>query len=218
MAMRIDPAEFRARPLRAHTLLRDVPLEDVWAIRLRGGGPGRTIEDLGPMFSAAIDAAPAIVQALFRLRIRMGALFGWDRERPEWSAESYAHRLTPADRARSTAAPGTPDRPFSLVYRFEDEQLSERRNGTVHAFSSLSMRPTPDGYLAHWAIYVQPVHRFTRLYMRAIDPFRRLLVYPAIIRKVERAWAERYRETRIAEGVTAGGSEGASGAPSSNPS
>jgi hypothetical protein len=38
MTMRIDPAEFRARPLRVHALLHDVPLEDVWAIRLHGGG------------------------------------------------------------------------------------------------------------------------------------------------------------------------------------
>ncbi|HEY6002853.1 MAG TPA: DUF2867 domain-containing protein [Anaeromyxobacter sp.] len=210
--MRIDPAEFRARPLRVHTLLHDVPLEDVWAIRLRGGGPGRTIADLGPMFSAAIDVAPAIVKALFRLRVRMGALFGWDRQRPEWSAESYVHRLTRADRARSTAAPGTPDGRLSLVYRFEDEQLSEKRNGTVHAFSSLSMRPAEDGYLAYWAIYVRPVHRFTRLYMRAIDPFRRLLVYPAIIREVESAWAERYRGAPIAGGAAAEKSGGASGA------
>jgi hypothetical protein len=28
--------------------------------------------------------------------------------------------------------------------------------------------------------------------MTAIAPFRRLVVYPAIIRKVQRAWAERY--------------------------
>ena len=62
----------------------------------------------------------------------------------------------------------------------------------MHAFSSLSIRPTPDGYLAYLAIYVQPVHRFTRLYLRAIAPFRRLIVYPAIIRKVQSAWAERY--------------------------
>src|SRR5207237_7426696 len=92
----------------------------------------------------------------------------------------------------STAAPGTPDGRLSLLYRFGDEQLSELRNATVHAFSSLSIRPTPGGYLAYWAIYVQPAHRFTRLYMRAIAPFRRLVVYPAIIRKVQRPWAERY--------------------------
>jgi Protein of unknown function (DUF2867) len=62
----------------------------------------------------------------------------------------------------------------------------------VHAFASLSIRPVPGGYLAFVGIFVQPVHRFTRLYMGAIAPFRRLVVYPAIIRKVQGAWAERY--------------------------
>ena len=70
--------------------------------------------------------------------------------------------------------------------------MSELRNATVHAFSSLSIRPAPGGYLAYLAVYVQPVHGFTRLYMKAIAPFRRLVVYPAIIRKMQSAWAKRY--------------------------
>ena len=70
--------------------------------------------------------------------------------------------------------------------------MSELRNATVHAFASLSIRRTPDGYLAHLGVFVRPVHRFTRLYMGAIAPFRRLVVYPAIIRKMQSAWAERY--------------------------
>lgn len=190
--MRIDPAEFRARPLRVHALLHDVPLEDVWAIRLHGGGVGLTIQDLRAVFIAAVDAAPPVVKALFRLRGRIGAVLGWDRQRSAWTGESYAQRLTAADRAQSTAAAGTPDGRLSLLYRFENEQLSERRNATVHAFSSLSIRRTPDGYLAYLAVYVQPVHRFTGLYMKAIAPFRRLIVYPAIIRKVQSAWAEQH--------------------------
>ena len=189
---RIDPREFRERPLRVHAVLHDVPLEDVWAIRLRGGGAGRTIQDVRAAFVTGVEGAPPLVRGLFRLRGRIGAWLGWDRERPEWKAESYAHRLSAADRARSLAAPGTPDGRLSLLYRFEDEQLSERRNATVHAFSSLSMRPTPDGYLVYLAVYVQPVHRGTRWYMLAIAPFRRLVVYPAIVRNVQRAWAERY--------------------------
>jgi hypothetical protein len=88
--------------------------------------------------------------------------------------------------------PGTPDGTFSLLYRFEDEQLSELRNATVHAFVSLSIRPAPAGYLAYVGVFVRPVHRFTRLYMGAITPFRRLLVYPAVVRTMQRAWAERY--------------------------
>jgi Protein of unknown function (DUF2867) len=190
--MRISPSEFRACPLRVHALLHDVPLEDVWAIRLPGGGAGRTIQDLWTVFIAGVEAAPPIVKGLFRLRWRIGALLGWDQQRPALNAESYVHRLSEEDLAQSTAAPGTPDGRFSLLYRFENEQLSELRNATVHAFASLSIRPTPGGYLAYLAVFVQPVHRFTRLYMTAIAPFRRLVVYPAIIRKMQSAWVERY--------------------------
>jgi hypothetical protein len=39
--MRLHPDEFRARPLRVHALLHDVPLEDAWAVPLSGGGAGR---------------------------------------------------------------------------------------------------------------------------------------------------------------------------------
>jgi Protein of unknown function (DUF2867) len=192
MTMRLDPGEFRARPLRVHALLHDVPLEDAWAVPLSGGGAGRTIQDLRALMVTGRDAAPAVVRGLFRLRTRIGALFGWDHQPPAWSTESYADRLSPADRARSLAAPGTRDGSFNLLYRFEVEQLSELRNATVHAFVSLSIRPTPGGYLVYAGILVKPVHRFTRLYMAAIAPFRRLVVYPAVIRKVQSAWADRY--------------------------
>jgi hypothetical protein len=148
LKMRIDPGEFRARPLRAHALLHDVPLEDVWAIRLRGGGAGRTIQDVRTVFIAAVEAAPPVVKGLFRLRARIGALLGWDHQRSAWTAESYVHRLSSSDRAQSAIAPGTPDGRLSLLYRFEDEQLSERRNATVHAFSSLSLQRTSDGDMA----------------------------------------------------------------------
>jgi len=80
------------------------------------------------------------------------------------------------------ATPGTRDGKFSLLYRFEDE----------HAFASLSIQPTPGGYLAYMGVFVRPVHRFIRLYMGAITPFRRLVVHPAIIRRMQRAWTERY--------------------------
>jgi hypothetical protein len=190
--MRINPDEFRARPLRVHVLLRDVPLEDAWAVPLSGGGTGRTIQDLRAVMVAGRAAAPAVVQGLFRLRRRIGALFGWDHQRSAWNAESYADRLSPADRAQSLVAPGTPDGNFRLLYRFEDEQLSELRNATVHAFVSLSIRQTPGGYLAYAGVFVRRVHRFTGLYMGAIAPFRRLVVYPAVMRKIQRAWAERY--------------------------
>src|SRR5262245_30668450 len=119
LTMRIDPAEFRARPLRVHALLHDVPLEDAWAVPLSGGGAGRTIQDLRAVMIAGLGKAPVLVRALFWLRFRLGALFEWDQPRPAWNAESYAERLSPADRAHSLVAPGTPDGSFRLLYRFE---------------------------------------------------------------------------------------------------
>jgi len=195
---RLNPREFSARDLRVHALLHDVPLEDAWAIPLSGGGAGRTVRDLRAVLNAGSETAPPVVKWLFRLRWRLGALFGWDQHRPAWNADSFAHRLSPADRARSLTAPGTPDGKFSLLYRFEDEQLSELRNATVRAFMSLSIQQTPGGYLAYLGVYVLPVHRLTRIYMRVIAPFRRLIVYPAIIRKMQSAWAERYGGERLA--------------------
>jgi hypothetical protein len=176
-----------------HDFLQDVPLHDVWAIPLRGGGPGRTIHDFRPLFAfARLQEVNPAVRALVGLRTRLGTLFGWDQQRPAWGAESYVHRLTPMDRARSVVPPGTPEGPFTTLYVFEHEQLSEVRNATVHAFSSLSMGEAQGGYLVYWAIYVKPVSRLTGLYMTAIAPFRHLLVYPAIIRMVQRAWDERH--------------------------
>ncbi len=93
--MRIDPSEFRASPLRVHALLHDVPLEDVWAIRLRGGGAGRTIQDLRAVFVPGIQAGPPIVAGPFRPRFATGALWRWDQRR------SWLNRGTEASPLRT---------------------------------------------------------------------------------------------------------------------
>jgi len=56
--MRIEQREFRARPLRVHGMLHDVPLEDAWAIPLSGGGAGRTIQDLRAVMVADVRRRP----------------------------------------------------------------------------------------------------------------------------------------------------------------
>ncbi|HEX7926213.1 MAG TPA: hypothetical protein VF678_01400, partial [bacterium] len=59
--MRIQPSEFQAADLRVHALLHDVPLEDVWAIPLEGGGPGRSVQQARAAFVAGMAEAPAVV-------------------------------------------------------------------------------------------------------------------------------------------------------------
>jgi len=194
--MRVAPAELRKLDLEVHAFLADVPLQDVSAVDLVGGGPGRGVADLRAL-SAALDlrAASGATRLLFGLRMLLGRAFGWDRERGVLTAESYIHRLTPAQRARSSLVPGTLNRGFRVVYEFENEALSEITNATVHAFLCQTLVPSGTGYRLYWAVYVKPVSRWTSLYMAAIEPFRRFIVYPSILRRIERAWAAKYGPT-----------------------
>jgi hypothetical protein len=185
--------EFRSLDLRCHTFLQDVPLHDVWVIDLAGGGPGRTLLDVDAVAAPGrMGPFPLATRALFALRFAIGRVFGLDRPRADQVTHSYLHRLTDDDRARSRLPPGTMRGLFRMLYCFADESVGEIRNATVHAFLVMVLRPRRDGYRLYWGIYVKPVGRLTSAYMAAIDPFRRLIVYPAIIRQIQAAWARTY--------------------------
>ena len=187
--MRVTTDEFQRLPLRAHTLLADVPLHDVWAIDLRGGGPGRTIVDLRALLSKSkLTGANPAVNFLFWFRTQLGRVFGWDKEPRGASSKSFLHRLAPADRDGSLVPAGTLEGAFRVLYVSPQEAMSEIQNSTVHGFSVFALIERSSGYRLYWAIYVQPVGRFTSWYMRLIDPFRRVIIYPAVLRHIEAAW------------------------------
>jgi hypothetical protein len=190
----VSPAdEFRALDLRCHAFLHDVPLHDVWIIDLAGGGPGRTMLDVDAIAAPGrVGSPPLLTRILFGARGAIGRALGWDRPRADELAHSYLHRLTDDDRTRSRLPPGTMRGIFRVLYLFAEETVSETRNATVHAFLVMALRPRGDGYRLYWAIYVNPVGRLTPLYMAAIDPFRRFIIYPALIRQVQGAWARMY--------------------------
>ena len=134
-------------------------------------------------------AANAAVKCLFGLRAWLGRVFGWDREPPEASRESFLSRLSAADREGSLVTPGTPEGPFRVLFVSPRETISEILNSTVHAFSVFALVERPSGYRLYWAIYVRPVGGITAWYMRLIDPFRRVIIYPAVLRYIRAAWA-----------------------------
>ncbi len=196
--MLADPREYHQLDLRAHSLLADVELHDVWLAELEGGGPDRTITDALFCFTPQITTtANAAVRRLFAIRRVVGRMFGWDAQANRWDEELYCHRLTDEDRARSKVTPGTPDQLFTSVYVFEHEALSEVRNATVHAFSSLALRETMTGYRLYWAIYVKPISPWTSTYMRVIDPFRRTIIYPTVINRIKQEWQTRYGDNPL---------------------
>jgi glyoxylase-like metal-dependent hydrolase (beta-lactamase superfamily II) len=190
---RASSEEFLSLDLRAHALLEDVPLQDVWVFQLGGGGDGRTVQDV----RAALDEelAPegtAIVQGLYKLRRLLGDLFGWDAGACDRTDASYIHRLTDTDRARSLVEPGTCRGSFRTVYDFGDEAVTEATNNLVHSFSTVALVPTSDGYRLYMAIYAKEIGWVTPVYMTLINPLRRMFIYPDLVSRTEQGWAARW--------------------------
>jgi hypothetical protein len=184
-----------------HSLLADVPLHDVWAIDLPAYRDGVTLseflsrskKDGRGASDAELKGFPAAARALFGLRFFLGRIFRLEAEPKDASANSFGNRLTPEDRARSLLAPGTPDGLFRVVYRFENEQLVEVQNRTVHGGALSALARSADGYRFYFAVYVRETAWLTPLYMRLIDPFRKWIIYPELLKKIRASWEREFR-------------------------
>ncbi len=128
------------------------------------------------------------VRFLFALRGFLGRLIGWDGARPQVSRDSFLHRLSAEDHASSLVAPGTPQGPFHALFVSPEEAILEIQNATVHAFSVFALTACPGGKRLYWGIHVRPVGRITSSYMRLIDPFRRWVIYPSVLRYIRATW------------------------------
>jgi Protein of unknown function (DUF2867) len=188
----ISPNAFYAVPLRVHTLLADVPLHDVWAVDLPRVREGATRDQFHRLLSQLrlIGRLPAPARALFGLRFFLGRIFRLEDQPKRAGAASFAARLTPEDRARSSLAPGTPAGLFRVVYRFENEQLLEVHNRTVHGALLTALVETEAGYRFYLAVYVAKAGWITPVYMALIDPFRKWFIYPAMLKNIRATWVE----------------------------
>ncbi|UCC73431.1 MAG: DUF2867 domain-containing protein [Gemmatimonadota bacterium] len=198
---RLAPAEFQVKDFRVNSFLADVPLHDVWVFQLRGGSAGLTLRDAQEILSSQSPFdANTTVAVLVGLRMFLGGVLAWDDERHFDTSASYVNRLTDDDRTRTLEQPGAGSDLFKTVYTFENESLAEMMNRTAHAFFCIAMEPASDGYTMYWAIYVSETSALTPVYMAIIDPFRRYIVYPAIVDSVERTWARAHAPTNDAGG------------------
>jgi hypothetical protein len=185
----ISPTEFYALPLRVHTFLADVPLHDVWAVDLPTHRDGVTLSEfLRRASQGGIKRLPPVARALIRLRLFLGRIFRLEAEPKDALAASFGSRLTPEDRARSFVVSGTPEGLFRVVYRFENEQLLEIQNRTVHAAALSALTEKVDSYRFYFAVYVRQRSWITPYYMGLIDPFRKWIIYPALLKKIRATW------------------------------
>jgi hypothetical protein len=192
--MRIPNAVHESRAWRIREIAPDFTVEDVWALPVYGGA-----EDFQRLLEVMASLDPTnrgsfATRALFRLRWRLGKWFGWDDPVaklpiPGKRESSLADRLP--DDLRNTAA-GLRFRLFTPLYRTDNEFAAELSNQTVHAVMHLAWVDQGVGrYLGQMAIYVKPRGRFGKEYMALIAPFRHWVVYPALMRQIDRAWNTR---------------------------
>ena len=153
--------EVKRLSLRVHSFLADVPLPDVWVVELPRWRARVTLRDFLRTSTDCLCTPPPLVRMLLDIRFFVGRFFGWDRNPAATSWETFATRLTDADRANSLAAAGTRDGFFTVVYRFENEQLAELINRTAHVAALTALLETPTAYRYYLAVYVRDVSHFT---------------------------------------------------------
>jgi hypothetical protein len=188
--MRLPDSEQTSRPWRIHELTRDFRLLDVWALPTFGG-PGDFSRLVEIVTAADTAESPSRVsRALWGLRWKLGQIFGWDDaepgDLPNW--QMLRDRL-PEDLRAGPSGPAFESLPFTPVYLLGDEFAAELANKTVHGVMHLSWVPDGHGaYRGQMSVYVKPNGLFGTAYLTAIKPFRHLVVYPAMLRELERRW------------------------------
>lgn len=185
----ISAREFQGLPLRVHKFLAGVPLHDAWMVELPRLRPGITLHEFLQETNERIFRPSPAVRGLLSLRFLIGRLFKWDRPRMSTQVEpTFADRLTDADRTQSLTPAGVREGHFRSIYEFENEKLVELLNRTVHAAALSALFEDANCYRFYFAVYVRNVSRLTPFYMAAIAPFRRLIVYPSLLRSVRANW------------------------------
>ena len=160
----------------------------MWAVDLPRTRSGITLDEFSRTASAYQLPSSPVVRTLLNIRLFAGRILGWDSEPAGAASETFATRLTTADHAKSLMPAGTREGLFQVVYRFENEQLLELINRTAHAAALSALIETPHAYRFYLGVYVNNVGRFTPVYMAMIAPFRKLIVYPSLLRAVRARW------------------------------
>ena len=189
--MRIPNSVHTAMPWRIHEITTDFRLEDLWALPTPGNSDDfHRLVHLIAAGDLTRRSSPA-VRALFDVRWKLGELLGWDAPDQGLGARvSTLRDRLPADLRNTRPDSEDPDRLFSGLYLTDDEYAAEIANGTVHAVMHLGWVPdrSGSGYHGQMAVYVKANGLQGAAYMAAIKPIRHLIVYPQLMRTIERAW------------------------------
>jgi hypothetical protein len=205
--MRLPVAAHESRPWRIREIAPDFTVEDVWALPVHGGA-----EDFAGLLDVMtsgdlIGSASLPARILWSVRDRLGRWFSLgrisvpidrgaaaaveQRPIPGTNETSLADRL-PDDLRHTADDLDFGSTPFVPLYRTDVEFAAELSNRTVHAVMHLAWVDQGDRrYQGQMAVYVKPRGLLGKGYMAFIKPFRYVVVYPALLRQIDRAWRTR---------------------------
>lgn len=211
MESRLRPETHSALPWRLHEIASDFELVDAWALPAEGS------RDQFPLLLSTVANLPAPTKeespasaALFEIRRRLGKRFGWDDSKstgplpiPGCSETTLRQRL-PADLVPASDDGFGARANFRPVFVLDDEAAVEVSNALLHAILHLGWVEQHDGtYRGQMGIYVKHRGAKSRLYMQAIAPFRHLIVYPSLLRRIRKSWDAAVAEVASADNTQA---------------
>jgi len=188
--MKLPNAAHTSQGWRINEIVPDFRLEDVWALPTPGGPNDFPLLVQGIAAADPAKGLPRAARALWEIRFKLGELLGWDEPDTGFGSRvsSLRGRL-PADLRDAPPGPAFDALPFTSLYRLEDEWAAEMANRTVHGVMHIGwVAEGTGGYRGQMAVYVKPNGPLGSAYMAAIKPFRYLIVYPQMLRAMERRW------------------------------
>ena len=197
MENRLQPEAHSALPWRLNEIASDFELIDSSAL------PAFGRRDQFPLLLSTMAASLTPVTkeespasaALFDIRRRLGNRFGWDDPStsgtlpiPGCSETSLRQRLPAEFIAASDEVFGSKAN-WRPVFVLDDEAAVEFSNSLLHAVVHLGWVAQSGGqYRGQMGVYVKHRGAGSRLYMKAIAPFRHLIVYPAFLKRIGKSW------------------------------
>lgn len=199
MGNRLRPEAHANLPWRLNEFASDFELVDAWLLPASG-----TFDEFDDLYVTIANLNEVSEEesrssaALFAVRRRLGQRFGWDDPKftntlpiPGCKETSLRERL-PSDLAASSDETFGRRSNFRPVFVLKDEAAIEISNTLIHAILHLGWVEQSDKtYRGQMGIYVKHRGAIGRPYMTAIAPFRHLIVYPALLTRIEKAWKAR---------------------------
>jgi SAM-dependent methyltransferase len=194
-------------PWKVHSIAQDFELLDVWEIPILADIAKN--QDLSTFRKAMQGSAPGNARSLFSiryliarflvaLRVYLGEMLALDKNVnslpiPGREEISVKERLSIEDLKKSQPEfEGERDQTgdiWKTVYVYENELLTEHSNDTVHALMHVGwVHKYGNYYTARLAVYANPRGEFGEFYMQLIMPFRRAIVYPAMMVEAKKRW------------------------------